>query len=160
MILDITLVTFGICLLLLGLAGCILPVIPGPPMSYIALLLLQATRFGDFSLRFLLMGAVVTLVVTVFDYVVPVWATKKMGGSKAGMAGAVIGIIVGLFFPPAGIIIGPFLGAIVGELIAGRDGNTALKSGFGSFVGFLLGTGCKLTVCLVLTWFFVKELIF
>ncbi|MDR0714499.1 MAG: DUF456 domain-containing protein [Bacteroidales bacterium] len=160
MILDILLLVAGGCFLLLGLIGCILPAIPGPPISYVALLLLQATRFGDFSLRFLLTGAFVTLAITVFDYIVPVWSTKKWGGSRAGTAGAMIGLIAGLFFPPAGIIIGPFLGAVVGELTTGRDSNAALKSGFGAFVGFLIGTGCKLAVSLVFTWYFIKELIF
>lgn len=142
-----------------GLAGCILPVIPGPPLSYVSLLLLQATRFADFSTKFLLITAGITVAVTVLDYFIPIWGVKKWGGSKAGAAGAFVGLIVGLVVPPVGIIIGPFLGAVAAELISGRDTDAALKSGIGSFVGFLLGTGLKLTLSLVFAYYFVKELI-
>ena len=159
MILDILLVILGICFLVGGLVGCILPAIPGPPLSYIALLLLQATGFGDFSVKFLIITAMVTIIVTVADYLLPVWGTQKWGGSRAGIIGSVVGVLVGLFFLPVGIIVGPFTGAIVGELIAGRDKNTALRAGFGAFVGFLLGTGMKLSVCVVFIFYYVKELI-
>jgi len=157
MIVDILLVILGICFLAGGLIGCILPVIPGPPLSYIALLLLQATRFGGFSFKFLAITAVIMIVITLVDYLLPVWGAKKWGGSRAGAVGAMIGLLAGLFFPPMGIIVGPFAGAVFGELIAGRDTNTALRSGFGSFIGFLLGTGMKLTVCIVYTYYFIKE---
>ena len=160
MILDILLVILGICFLVGGLAGCILPALPGPPLSYIALLLLQTTRFGDFSVKFLIITAVVTIVVTVVDYLMPLWGAKKWGGSRAGIIGSAIGLVIGLFFLPVGIIVGPFAGAVVGELIAGRDSNAALHSGFGAFVGFLLGTGMKLAVSVTFTFYFVKELIF
>ena len=160
MILDIFLVILGICFLVGGLAGCILPALPGPPLSYIALLLLQATRFGDFSVKFLIITAIVTIIVTVVDYLLPLWGAKKWGGSRAGIIGSAIGLVIGLFFLPIGIIVGPFAGAVVGELIAGRDSNVALRSGFGAFVGFLLGTGVKLAVCVAFTFYFVKELIF
>jgi len=160
MVLDILLVILGICFLVGGLVGCILPAIPGPPLSYIALLLLQATRFADFSIQFLLITAIVTVVVTVVDYILPAWGTKKWGGSRAGTIGAVIGILIGLFFLPVGIIAGPFAGAVVGELIAGSSMKVALRSGGGSFVGFLLGTAMKLTVCIAFTYYYVKELIF
>jgi len=160
MILDIFLVILGICFLVGGLAGCILPALPGPPLSYIALLLLQATRFGDFSVKFLIITAIVTIIVTVVDYLLPLWGAKKWGGSRAGIIGSAVGLVIGLFFLPIGIIVGPFAGAVVGELIAGRDSNVALRSGFGAFVGFLLGTGVKLAVCVTFTFYFVKELIF
>jgi uncharacterized protein YqgC (DUF456 family) len=159
MILDILLVVLGFCFLLGGLAGCILPAIPGPPLSYVALLLLQATRFAGFSVKFLLITATVTIIVTVVDYLLPVWGTRKWGGSRAGAVGSILGLVVGLFFSPIGIIIGPFAGAVAGELIAGRDTGTALRSGFGSFVGFLLGTGLKLAVSVVFTYYYIKELI-
>ena len=160
MILDILLVILGICFLLVGLAGCIVPALPGPPLSYVALLLLQATGFGGFSVKFLLIAAIVTVVVTVVDYLLPMWGAKKWGGSRAGIIGSAIGLLIGLFFLPVGIIVGPFAGAVVGELISGRDSNTALRSGFGAFVGFLLGTGMKLAVCVSFTFYFIKELIF
>jgi len=160
MVFDILLVVLGFCFLIGGLAGCVIPVMPGPPLSYIALLLLQATRFADFSVRFLLITAGVTVIITAADYLLPVWGTRKWGGSRAGTIGALFGVLIGLFFLPVGIIVGPFAGAVAGELIAGRDTDTALRSGFGSFVGFIMGVAMKLTVCVVFTFYYMKELIF
>jgi uncharacterized protein YqgC (DUF456 family) len=159
MILDILLVVLGICFIIGGLLGCILPVMPGPPLSYIALLLLQATKFADYSTKFLLITASVMIVVTVLDYLLPVWGTRKWGGSRAGAIGSILGLLVGLFLSPVGIIVGPFVGAVLGELIAGHDTGDALRSGFGSFIGFLLGTGMKLAVSVTFTYYYAKELI-
>ena len=159
MALDIILAVLGSCLLVCGLIGCVLPVIPGPPLGYVALWLLQATRFADFSVEFLIITAVVTIVVTVVDYTLPAWATKRWGGSRAGVVGSIIGLVMGLFFLPVGIIVGPFAGAVLGELLAGRDSKVAFRSGFGSFVGFLLGSGAKLAVCLAFGYYFVRELV-
>ena len=156
---DILLLILGICLLVAGLVGCILPAIPGPPLSYLALLTLQATRFADYSVKFLLIFAGITVAVTILDYVLPVWGTKKLGGSRAGTVGAIAGLLIGLFFAPLGIIIGPFAGAIAGELVAGHDLNYAFHSGIGAFIGFLFGVAIKLTVSIALTYYYVKELI-
>jgi len=143
-----------------GILGCVLPFIPGPPMSYIGILLLHFTTEIQFTNHFLLIWAIITIVVVALDYIIPVWGTKKFGGSKQGVWGSVIGLVAGLFFfPPFGIIIGPFVGAVIGELTAGKNSKAALKSGFGSFVGFLTGTILKLIVSGMMTWYFVKELI-
>ena len=159
MVIDILLVVLGFCLLVGGLLGCIIPALPGPPLSYVALLILQITRFADFSVVFLVITAIVTAIVTLIDYILPVWGIRKWGGSRAGTIGAVIGLLIGLFFAPIGIIAGPFAGAVVGELIAGGNTDTAFRSGFGSFIGFLFGTVMKVTLCLAFTFYFVKELI-
>jgi len=159
MIVDIFLLILGFCFLIGGWLGCILPVMPGPPLSYFALLLLQFTRFANFSVKFLLITAAVTVIVTVVDFVLPVWGTRKWGGSRAGTIGAILGLLVGLFFSPVGIIVGPFAGAVVCELIAGRETNAAFRSGFGSFVGFILGAVMKLSICAVFTYYYMKEFI-
>jgi uncharacterized protein YqgC (DUF456 family) len=159
MILDIFLLILGFCFLIGGWLGCILPVLPGPPLSYFALLLLQLTRFADFSVRFLLITATVTVIVTVIDFVLPALGTRKWGGSRAGTVGSIVGLLIGLCFLPVGIIVGPFAGAVLGELISGHDTNAALRSGFGSFVGFIMGAVMKLTVCAVFTYYYMKELI-
>lgn len=146
--------------MVIGLIGCILPFIPGPPLNYIGLLLLHFTSRFQFENRFLIIWAVVTVIVYGLDMVIPVWGTKKFGGSKNGVWGSIIGLIAGFFFfPPLGIIIGPFAGAVIGELISGKDSRSALKSGFGSFVGFLTGTILKLIVSGMMTWYFIKELL-
>jgi uncharacterized protein YqgC (DUF456 family) len=142
-----------------GILGGVLPVLPGPPLSYIGLLLLHFTERYHFSERFLIIWAVITVLVYALDYVIPVWGTKRYGGSKRGVWGSIIGLIVGLFFfPPFGIIIGPFIGAVLGELSSGKDSGSALRSGFGSFVGFLAGTLLKLITSGLMTWYFGKEL--
>ena len=157
---DFILISLGIILTITGILGCILPFMPGPPLNYAAILLLHFTTGFQFSNRFLIIWAIVTVAVVVLDYIIPVWGTKKFGGSKQGVWGSVIGLIAGMFFfPPFGIIIGPFVGAVAGEIIAGKNSKDALKSGFGSFVGFVTGTLLKLIVSGMMTWYFAKELI-
>ncbi len=156
---DYILLSLAVILMLIGIIGCLVPVLPGPPLSYLGLILLHVSRFAQFSKSILIALAIVTVVVTIVDYVVPIWGTKKFGGSKYGTRGATVGLIIGLFLGPAGIIIGPFLGAIVGELIFKDDMKYAIKAGFGSLLGFLTGVGLKLAASLVMTFYFVKELI-
>ena len=157
---DYVLISLGVVFIISGIMGCVLPVIPGPPLSYIGLLFLHFTERYQFSSRFLIIWAAITIVVYALDYLIPAWGTKKFGGSKRGVWGSIIGLVVGLlFFPPFGIIIGPFLGAVIGELTAGKDSGVALRSGFGSFIGFLAGTLLKLITSGMMTWYFIKELI-
>ncbi|WP_297093773.1 DUF456 domain-containing protein [uncultured Draconibacterium sp.] len=157
---DILLIVLGAIFIISGVLGCVLPIIPGPPLSYIGLLLLHFTERYQFSSKFLIIWAIITVVVYALDYLIPAWGTKKFGGSKRGVWGSIIGLVIGMFFfPPFGIIIGPFVGAVVGELTAGKDSGAALKSGFGSFMGFLAGTLLKLIASGMMTWYFVKEMI-
>ncbi|MCF6331993.1 MAG: DUF456 domain-containing protein [Draconibacterium sp.] len=157
---EYVLIGFGIIFIISGILGCVVPVIPGPPLSYVGLLLLHFTQGHQFSTQFLIIWATITAVVYALDFIIPAWGTKKFGGSKRGVWGSIIGLLFGLiFFPPIGIIVGPFLGAVAGELTAGKDSATALKSGFGSFLGFLTGTLLKLIASGMMTWYFVKELI-
>jgi len=154
---DTFLIILGFILIFFGLIGCFAPIIPGPPLSFIALILLQITDKKPFSTDLLLILGIVTFVVTILDYLIPIWGTKKFGGSKQGVWGSTIGLILGLFFfPPLGIIIGPFIGAFVGELLVGKKSNIALKSALGSFIGFLLGTLAKFVTSGVMTWYFLK----
>lgn len=146
----------GIILMLAGLAGCILPFLPGPPLCFIALLLQQLRDDPPFSSEFLWIWAVIALVVTLLDYVIPVYGTKKFGGTSYGVWGCTLGLLAGLFIGPLGIIIGPFVGAFVGELLANANSQQALRAAIGSFVGFLFGTLLKLVTCLVMVWYFVK----
>ncbi len=153
---EIFLIIIGIILLIVGILGCIVPIIPGPPITYLALLIMQFKSSPPFTTKFLVIWALITIVVTVLDYVVPAWGTKKLGGTKWGIWGSIIGLFVGMFFfPPIGLIVGPFLGAFVGEIIAGKDSKTALKSGFGSFIGFVTGTLLKLVVSIVMAYYFI-----
>ncbi|NLX71895.1 MAG: DUF456 domain-containing protein [Bacteroidales bacterium] len=157
---DVLLLIVGIILLIAGLVGCIVPMIPGPPLGFLALLALHFTKWGDFSAGFLWGAAAAALIVTLLDYLVPVWGTKRFGGSKAGVWGASIGLVVGMFLGPAGIILGPFVGAFIGEMATNNESSRALKAAFGSFIGLIVGVVLKLAVCGVYTWYFFKEWLF
>ena len=142
---DYFLIFLGILLLITGLLGSILPIIPGPPISYAGMVVLHFTDRFSFSDTTLIVYGIFMVIITVLDYVVPAWGTKKMGGSKYGIWGSTIGLIVGLFFfPPLGLIIGPFAGAFIGEVIKGQTSQVALTSAIGSFLGFVFGTLLKL----------------
>lgn len=150
----------AIILGIIGLVGCLLPVIPGPPLSWVGLLLLFVAGESDMSSGFLIAWLVVTVVVTILDYVVPSWLTRKTGGSRAAARGTLVGLILGLiFFPPWGMIAGAFLGALVSEIVFnGSDLEKSLRPAFGSFLGFLLGTGLKLTASGVMLFYIFKFL--
>jgi uncharacterized protein YqgC (DUF456 family) len=156
---DYILVVLGVIIMILGIIGCLVPVLPGPPLNFVGLLLLHFTRFGHFTTWTLIIFAAIAVVVTVLDYLVPIWGTRKFGGSKYGTRGAAIGLIIGFFLGPVGIIIGPLLGAFTGEMIFKDDFKYALKAGFGSLVGFLTGVGLKLAASFIMTFYFIKALI-
>lgn len=156
---DYILIIVASLLIIMGLLGCILPIIPGPPLSFGGILILHFTQWGPINSGLLLWLGIAAALVTVLDYVFPIWATKRFGGSKRGVWGSTIGLIIGLLlFPPVGIIVGPFLGAFIGEITANQSQRNAIKSAFGSFVGFLLGTGLKFAVSGVITYYFIKDL--
>lgn len=156
---EIALYIISGALILGGLVGCILPALPGLPVAYAGILALHFTERVQFTTGELIFLTAIMIVAQVLDYFLPAWLTKKVGGSKLGTIGSIVGLIVGLFFPPFGLIIGPFLGAIAGELLNGEGTKTALKSGMGSFVGFILTTGLKIGVCGLYIWYFIKSFI-
>lgn len=142
--------------MLVGLVGCILPVIPGPPLGYVGLLLLNFTKGAQFETNDMVLWAFVAVIVTVADNVLPIWTTKKFGGSKAGVWGSTIGLILGLFFAPVGILVGPFIGAVLGEML-NNNNEKALKAGIGAFMGFVFGVGLKLASTGYFAWIFIQE---
>ena len=157
---EIIIIIIGVILLILGLAGCILPVLPGPVLAYLALVLLMFLPEEPFTINFLIIWALITALVTLLDYVVPIYGTKKLGGSRSGINGSVVGVVVGfIFLGPLGLIIGPLIGAYLGELIAGKQNRVALRSALGSFLGFLAGTFIKIIVVLIMTYHFIDGLI-
>lgn len=156
---DILLILIAILCLILGLTGCILPMLPGPPIAYAGLLLLHFTDKVQFSTMQLLSWLAAVILVQVLDYVVPMLGSKYSGSSRWGTRGCLIGTIAGVFFMPWGIILGPFLGAFIGELMGGGRTGQALKSGLGSLLGFLLGTVVKCMTCVYFCWEFIKALV-
>jgi len=155
---DIFLIISGSLLMILGIAGCLLPILPGPPLSYLGLIAIHFTSKIDFSSKFLISWGIIVTLVSILDYVIPIWGTKFFGGSKYGVWGSMAGLLAGLFIPPIGIIIGPFIGAVAGEMLAGNKQN-AFKAGFGSFIGFIAGTVVKMLVSLIMLYYFIAALI-
>lgn len=155
---DIFLLVIAFLFLLIGFIGCIVPGLPGTPIAYAGLWIAQATDRVDFSWQFLLIWAAVVVIISVLDYVVPAWGTKKFGGTSWGVCGSTIGVFVGLFFGAVGVIVGPLVGAILGELIAGKQLGAALKAGWGSFIGILFGTVIKLMACGLMTVSLIKAI--
>jgi uncharacterized protein YqgC (DUF456 family) len=145
----------------MGLLGSIVPVIPGPPLSYVGLLLLQWSKFGDFTSFFLWFWAVITVIVTIADYFLPAFLTQKFGGSRWATTGSVLGLLAGMFlFPPFGLIVGPFFGALIGELIHNHtDSAKAFKVAMGAFLAFIFGSGAKLFISLVMMFYAIKEML-
>jgi uncharacterized protein YqgC (DUF456 family) len=146
----------GIILMLVGIVGCILPFLPGPPLCYAALLIQQLRTDSPYTAKFLWIWAGITVLVTVLDYIIPIYGTRKFGGSRYGVWGCIIGLIAGFWFGPLGIIVGPFAGAFIGEMMANNNSERALKAAWGSFVGFLFGTLLKLIACFIMAWYLIK----
>ena len=151
-------IIFGFILILTGLIGSFLPVLPGPPISFVGLLLLHFLGEYQVSTTLLITYAVLSGILLILDYYLPVWTTKKFGGSNAGQGGATIGVLLGLFSGIWGIIIGPLIGAYVGELLIGRNNQDAWQSAKGAFLGFLLGTGLKIMLVGAMLWTAIKSI--
>ena len=176
---EIILAVLAFLFLLAGVLGSVVPALPGPPMSYAGLLLLKWSGYADFSVTFLLVWAAITIAVTVMDNFLPALMTKRFGGSRLAVIGSVLGLIAGMiFFAPAGLIAGPFLGALAGELINNRikrkkaensdpettdtavaRNNNALKVAFGAFLAFIFGTGAKLIISSMMIYYAVKAVL-
>jgi uncharacterized protein YqgC (DUF456 family) len=145
---DILLLLLGAFFIILGIIGAFIPILPGPITSWVGLLLIHFTNAISFNWTFILSTLVIAVVVYILDYIIPALGTKKFGGSKYGIIGTTVGLLLGIIFlGPLGIIIGPFVGAFIGELIHdNKNSNRALKAAFGAFVGFLFSTGLKFIV--------------
>ena len=145
-----------ILLNLTGFVGSITPAIPGPPLCLIAMTIVYFFFPGSISTAILIVMLVLCLIAATIDYFAPMLVTKLGGGSKYAIVGSTIGIIVGLFLPPWGIIWVPFVGAFIGELIADFKFGKALKVAFLSFLSFMLTVGFKLILCSVIAFISIK----
>lgn len=152
---DVVLIIISFLLVIGGLLGCVLPVLPGPPLAYMGLLLAHVTDKVEFSVVQLVSWLVLVIVLQGLDYITPMLGSKYTGGSEYGNRGCIAGTILGLFFIPWGIVAGPFIGAVLGELLGGKDLQHSLKAGFGTFLGVVLGVWLKIVFC----FYFLYELI-
>ncbi|MGV6846220.1 MAG: DUF456 domain-containing protein [Lutibacter sp.] len=152
---DILLLLVGLLFILLGIIGSFLPVLPGPLTSWIGLLIIHLTTTIPINYKFLSITLGVAIFIWLIDYIIPAIGTKKFGGTRYGVFGTIIGLLIGIFFMgPFGIIIGPFIGAYLGELIGNKNSNKALKAAFGSFIGFLTSTFIKFIATIIFAGFY------
>lgn len=148
-------ISLSVLCILVGLVGAFLPVIPGLPFSYAGLWVLQLSGVAQFSTFFLVAWGIVVFTVLLLENFIPAYTTKKYGGTVYGVTGSTIGMILGmLFFPPLGFFLGTLIGAFFGEFIYKQDVNIALKSAWGSFIGFLTGTAIKVTIAAMIAFSF------
>ncbi|MBR4811479.1 MAG: DUF456 domain-containing protein [Bacteroidaceae bacterium] len=158
---SIALIVFAVILGVVGIIGSIVPGLPGPPISWIGLLLAFfgrriAESDNEITLTCLLIWLAITLIVTVLDYIIPAKFTRMVGGTKAGSWGAMIGLLVGIIFTYIGMIAGCFLGALIGELVFGKkEAGASFKSALGAFAGVMAGTGLKLITTVTMMFYII-----
>ena len=157
---ELLFISIGIILILLGLAGAFLPVIPGLPFSYAGLLVIHFSGVAQFSTFFLVAWGIVVVSILILENALPAYTTKKFGGTVYGVTGSTIGMILGiLFFPPLGFFPGTLIGAFAGEMIYKQDVQVAFKSAWGSFIGFITGTVIKVTIAAMIAFSFFRAII-
>ena len=143
-------------LLLVGLVGTVLPVLPGPPIAWAGLLAAHFSTYSKIEIWILIATGIAAALITIIDNIFPSLMTKKAGGSKAATWGCTIGLLASFFLGPIFILIAPFIGAFIGEMIHdSSDSKRALKAAFGAFKGFLLGTGLKMITVICFIWLFL-----
>lgn len=151
------LIVIAIILAVVGIIGSIVPGLPGPPLSWVGLLLaFFSHKMGgaDMTLTSVLIWLAVTVIVSILDYTVPAKFTKLAGGSKAGSRGALIGMIIGIFLTPIGMIPCSLAGAFLAEMFQeNKSAGQAFKAALGTFAGFLVGTGMKLIVSVTMAFY-------
>ncbi|MGM5469442.1 DUF456 domain-containing protein [Flavobacteriaceae bacterium LMO-SS05] len=157
---DFFLIIISLLFMILGIIGSFLPILPGPLSSWVGLLILSFTNAIPMTRTFLILTFSVALLIWVLDYMIPAMGTKRFGGSRAGIIGTSLGLIVGLLVPiPGGIVIGPFCGALIGELVNKSEFNKAVKAALGSLLGFLASTFIKFIVAVIYFGFFIIKVV-
>ena len=156
---DIVLVILAAFLMVFGIIGSFLPVLPGPLTSWFGLLIFHMTNAVPMNWTFLTVTFIIAVGIWILDYIIPAIGTKRFGGSKYGIIGTSVGLVVGIIAPiPGGVIIGTFFGALIGELINNATLDKALKAAFGSFLGFITSTFIKFVIALIFLGFFIVKL--
>jgi len=158
---GIALIILAFVLLIIGIAGAVVPALPGPPLSFIGLLLVQWSGYGGFAPAFLWVWAGITLFITVMDYILPALLARRFGGSRFAAIGSFVGLVIGIFFfAPWGMIVGTFLGALAGELIHNRENKAqAFKAAWGALLAFIAGAGAKLIASSIMLFYAVKAVV-
>jgi uncharacterized protein YqgC (DUF456 family) len=159
-LLETVAIIIGSIFVLVGIAGCVLPILPGPVLIFLGLLVLAVLK--DFSSpltpTLMIVMAILTVVVTIGDYLIPLWGAKKYGTSKWGIWGSVAGMAIGLFFSPFGMLLGAFIGAVAVECLVQKEKSKALKAGWGVIIGGLVGAALKLGISGMMVYYFIRGL--
>jgi len=158
---GIVLIILAFVLLIIGIIGAVVPALPGPPLSFIGLMLVQWSGYGGFNPEFLWVWAGITVFITVMDYFLPSLLARRFGGSRSAAIGSFVGLVIGIFFfPPWGMIAGTFLGALAGELIHNRENKAqALKAAWGALLAFIVGSGAKLITSSIMLFYAIKAVV-
>ena len=157
--LDIGLIAVASLLLLIAVIGCIIPGLPGTPLGWLGMLTVYFCPASNLTVRTLIISAAVCVAAELINFFVPSFFTKKAGGSKTGSWGATIGVFLGILTAnPVGILLGPFAGALIGELMYDNSNfKRALKAACFSFLGFITGTGLRIIVCAFFIFICIKS---
>ena len=153
-------IVIGSILMLLGLAGSILPILPGPTLSFIGIFLLALLKHFSPPLTptLIIILAIVTILVIIMDYILPLLGAKKYGASKWGVCGSIVGMVIGIFLSPLAMLLGAFIGAVVAEWLVGKKKGEALRAGWGVMMGTLFATIVRLGVSGMMIYYFVCAL--
>mgnify|MGYP001167565141 FL=1 len=156
---DIFFIITGLILCIVGLIGSFFPIIPGPITSWIGLVFLHFTSFVPLEIYFLLGTFMIAISIFILDLIIPIIGLKKFGGTRGGQIGAIIGLVIGFFFGPIGLLAGPFLGALSGEIINKSKINIAIKASFGTLLGFIVGASMKFIISFIFLLAFFQKLL-
>ncbi len=147
-------------IMLVGLIGCILPMLPGTPLVFAGIYIYAwLSGFTIISRNLVIIFLILTVFSVVIEYITSSIGSKKFGASKLGFIGAFIGAVIGVFFIPWGLVLGPLLGALIGELIVGKKIKEAFRSGTGAVIGFFGGTFLKVVISFGMIAFFTIRLL-
>ena len=152
------LIVLAIILALAGIVGAILPALPGPPLCWGSMLIAYFMCSPYISGTVLWLMLAMTIVAEVLDYIAPIWMAKAGGGSRAAITGSTIGLVLGLFFMPIGLLVGPLLGAFAGEMLSTREVGKAIRIALLSFLSFLLSTGFQLILCIAMACYTIAAI--
>jgi uncharacterized protein YqgC (DUF456 family) len=159
-LLETIAIVIGSIFVLVGIAGCVLPILPGPVLIFLGLLILALLKdfFPPLTPTLMIVMAILTVIVTIGDYMIPLWGAKKYGTSKWGIWGSVAGMAIGLLFSPFGMLLGAVIGAVAVEWLVQKEKGKAFKAGWGVIVGSLLGAVLKLGVSGMMVYYFIRGL--
>lgn len=157
---DWTIFAIAVCVMLAGVLGTVVPFLPGLPLIWGTMLVYGIIEeFSNVNAVFLVVTFAVVLVTEAADYFARAWGARRFGASKSGAVGAVIGSVIGLFFLPLGLILGPFLGVVIAELMAGRSTSESVRAGWGGLIGTLGSIVVKFVVAVAMTIVFVVRVL-